>query len=61
MLYTDPKDPLNREFKPANKVEETRFKAMGYKPVAEKKAEEPKLNKAEEPKPNKASSSRSHK
>jgi hypothetical protein len=35
--YTDPRDPLKREFVPANKVEETRFKAMGYKAVEEKK------------------------
>lgn len=47
--YQDPKDPLGREFVPANAVEETRFKAMGYKAVEEKKS-----NKAESPRSNKS-------
>lgn len=46
--YVDPNDPLKREFVPGSKVEETRFRAQGYKQVKEKRQ-----NKASAPESNK--------
>lgn len=48
--FTDPKDESGREYVAASAVEATRFRAMGYKEVQEKKT-----NKASAPAANKSS------